>query len=142
MSKPGWIVVVGASAGGMQALKELVAQLPATFDAPVFVVQHLAADANAEVLAGVLDSSGSLRCTVAKDEQRYVRGRIYVAPADAHLLIKKSFVLVTKGARENRNRPAIDPMFRSAAVSHGPRVISVVLTGNLDDGTEGTAAVK
>src|SRR5665647_1634236 len=136
MSKAGWIVVVGTSAGGMEALKDLVAQLPSTFDAPVFIVQHMAADADAKVLAALLDRSGTMSCTVARNGERFTAGRIYVAPADDHLLIKKATIDITKGARENRYRPAIDPMFRSAAVVHGPRVISVVLTGNLDDGTE------
>lgn len=142
MSKTDWIVVVGASSGGMQALKELVGQLPATFVAPMFIVQHMAASSDARVLADLLDASGPLSCAVAKDKERIKVGRVYVAPADNHLLVKNETMIVTKGARENRYRPAIDPLFRSAAVSHGPRVISVVLTGNLDDGTEGTAAVK
>lgn len=134
--------MVGTSAGGMEALKELVAQLPSTFSAPVFIVQHMAASADAGVLAALLDKTGALRCTIAKNGERFEGGRIYVSPADNHLLIKKRAMIVTKGARENRYRPAIDPLFRSAAVSHGPRVISVVLTGLLDDGTEGTSAVK
>src|SRR5688572_9307843 len=142
MSNSNWIVVVGASAGGMQALKELAGALPATFSAPVCIVQHMAPDADATILANLLASSGPLPCAVAKDKQRLKPGRMYVAPADNHLLIKHAAMIVTKGARENRYRPGIDPMFRSAAVSHGTRVISVVLTGNLDDGTEGTAAVK
>jgi two-component system, chemotaxis family, protein-glutamate methylesterase/glutaminase len=142
MSKTGWIVVVGTSAGGIEALKDLVAQLPATFGAPMFIVQHMAADADARVLATLLDESGALSCSVAKNRERFKAGRIYLAPADNHLLIKKATMIVTKGARENRYRPAIDPLFRSAAVTHGPRVVSVVLTGYLDDGTEGTAAVK
>jgi len=136
------IVVVGTSAGGMEALKGLVAQLPQTFPAPVFVVQHMAADANAAILAHALDKAGSLRCVVAVNGMRFKPGTIYVAPVDNHLLVKRTHVIVTKGARENRYRPAIDPLFRSAAVTHGPHVISVVLTGRLDDGTEGTSAVK
>ena len=135
-------MVIGTSAGGMAALRELIAQLPASFHAPVFIVQHMAADADAKVLANVLDDSGPLTCTVAVNGQRFKAGHIYVAPADNHLLLRKAAMIVTKGARENRYRPAIDPLFRSAAVTHGARVISVVLTGFLDDGTEGTSAVK
>lgn len=141
MSKS-WIVVVGTSAGGMEALKDLVAQLPANFVAPIFVVQHMAANGDATVLARVLDKHGALSCAVAKDGERFKPGCLYVAPADNHLLIDKTTMMVSKGARENRYRPAIDPMFRSAAVTHGSRVISVVLAGHLDDGTEGTSAVK
>jgi two-component system chemotaxis response regulator CheB len=142
MLNSGRIVVIGTSTGGMAALRELVAQLPASFNAPVFIVQHMAADADATVLAAVLDESGPLACTVAVNGQRFRAGHIYVAPADNHLLLRKAGMIVTKGARENRYRPAIDPLFRSAAVTHGARVISVVLTGSLDDGTEGTRAVK
>ncbi len=142
MQKQRRIVVVGTSAGGLEALTELVPQLPKTFPAPIFIVQHLAPDANASVLAGCLDKAGSLPCTVAVNGEAFVAGHIYVAPADNHLLLESTTMMVSKGARENRYRPAIDPLFRSAAVTHGPRVISVILTGLLDDGTEGTAAVK
>ena len=142
MSKTRWLVVVGTSAGGLEALQALASQLPATFSAPIFIVQHMEADADASVLARLLAQRGALPCSVAKNGERFAPGHIYVAPADNHLLIKQSTLMVTKGARENRYRPAIDPMFRSAAVTHGPGVISVILTGHLDDGTEGTAAVK
>lgn len=142
MMKTTRIVVVGTSAGGMSALKELVAQLPRTFNAPMFIVQHMAADADASVLASVLQEKGALPCRVARNGERFKAGHVYVAPADHHMLLKQETVIVTKGARENRYRPAIDPLFRSAAVTHGPRVVSVVLTGLLDDGTEGSAAVK
>ncbi|MBA3461546.1 MAG: chemotaxis protein CheB [Deltaproteobacteria bacterium] len=142
MTKLGRVVVVGTSAGGMETLRDLVAQLPATFSAPIFVVQHMAPNADAAVLVAHLSKHSALRCTVAKNGERFASGKVYIAPADHHLLIKGTTLLVSKGARENRYRPAIDPMFRSAAVSHGSRVISVVLTGNLDDGTEGTSAVK
>jgi two-component system, chemotaxis family, protein-glutamate methylesterase/glutaminase len=134
------IVVIGTSAGGMEALQTLGAQLPRNFPAAVFIVQHMAHDGNAEVLARALDKS--MPCTVARNGERFKPGHFYVAPADNHMLLKPTTVIVTKGARENRYRPAIDPLFRSAAVAHGPRVISVVLTGLLDDGTEGTSAVK
>ena len=79
---------------------------------------------------------------LAEDGDRFRKGRIYIAPPDKHLLVKKDKMLVTKGARENRHRPATDPLFRSAAVAHGARVIGVVLTGMLDDGTAGLMAIK
>lgn len=126
----------------MEALKTLVAQLPEPFAAPIFIVQHMGADADARVLARMLDTSGALRCAVARNGERFKDGRIYVAPADNHLLLKRAVMIITKGAREDRYRPAIDPLFRSAAVTHGPRIISIVLTGLLDDGTAGTSAVK
>jgi two-component system chemotaxis response regulator CheB len=136
------IVVIGTSAGGMEALQELVAQLLPSFPAPIFVVQHMSHDGHAEVLARALAKRGALPCAVVRNGERFKVGHIYVAATDNHMLLKSKTVIVTKGARENRYRPAIDPLFRSAAVAHGPRVISVVLTGLLDDGTEGTVAVK
>jgi len=136
------IVVIGTSAGGMEALQELVAQLLPSFPAPIFIVQHMSHDGHAEVLARALAKRGALPCAVVRNGERFKAGHIYVAATDNHMLLKSKTVIVTKGARENRYRPAIDPLFRSAAVAHGPRVISVVLTGLLDDGTEGTVAVK
>jgi len=136
------IIVVGASAGGMAALKQLVAQLPEKLPAPVFIVNHLSADASARVLAETLDAAGKNRCSEARNGEAFRSGRIYVAPSDHHLLLSKTTVMVTKGARENRSRPAIDPLFRSAAVAHGNKVIGVLLTGQLDDGTAGLIAIK
>ncbi len=136
------ILVIGTSAGGMAALQQLFAQLPESFPAPVMVVQHMRPDNDGRVLVQAINDSGALRCKLARNGERFKAGHIYVAPPDNHLLVKATTLLVTKGARENRYRPAIDPMFRSAAVRHGPRVISLVLTGLLDDGTEGTVAVR
>lgn len=136
------LVVIGASAGGMQALKKLVAQLRADFPAPVFIVNHMSPEATGEALVLALDDAGALKCQHATDEERFERGKIYVAPSDRHMLIEGEKILVTRGARENRYRPAIDPLFRSAAVAHGNRVIGVILTGYLDDGTSGMMAIK
>lgn len=136
------IIVVGTSAGGLDALKKLVAQLPAKLGAAVFIVQHLSADSNAEVLVATLKKAGALPCTEARDGESWQPDHIYVAPADQHLMLGKAKIMVTKGARENRSRPAIDPLFRSAAVAHGNRVIGVLLTGQLDDGTAGLVAIK
>lgn len=136
------IVVIGTSAGGLEALRTLVGELPATFPAPIFVVQHMATSANASVLLAALGEASALRIGIARDGQEFEPGHVYIAPVDFHLLVKKKTLLVTKGARENRYRPAIDPLFRSAAVTHGAQVISVILTGMLDDGTAGTTAVK
>lgn len=135
------VVVVGSSAGGMDALTRMVAQLPETFPAPVFVVNHMSPDANAETLARALGRSGPLACSLASDEERFQPGNIYVAPADHHMLLDEKVIRITKGARENRSRPGIDPLFRSAAVAHGNRVTGVILTGYLDDGTAGLNAV-
>lgn len=136
------LIVIGASAGGMAALKELVAQLPKDFPAPVFIVNHMGAHTTGEALVKVLKESGSLACVHAQDQQGFKSGTIYVAPSDQHMLIVEGKILITKGARENRSRPAIDPLFRSAAVAYGNRVVGIILTGYLDDGTSGMMAIK
>lgn len=136
------IVVIGTSAGGMEALTALVSQFPVDLPATIFMVQHLAPQARAETLRHRLQAHTAMPCKVAKHHERFKPGTIYLGPSDFHLLIKKDHMLVAKGARENRYRPAIDPFFRSAAVAYGPRVIGVVLTGLLDDGTVGLLAIK
>lgn len=135
------IIVVGTSAGGMGALARLVAQLPEELPAAVFVVQHMAADAMVTALVRKLSGAGPLACAVARHGEPFRAGHVYVAPPDHHMLVHARTIAITKGARENRYRPAIDPLFRAAAVAHGPRVIGVVLTGLLDDGTSGLDAV-
>jgi two-component system chemotaxis response regulator CheB len=136
------VIVVGASAGGLDALVRLVSQLPAKLPAAVMVVQHMSADASADVLVSALQSAAELECSEARNGAPIKAGHIYVAPADQHLLLSGRKMLVTKGARENRSRPGIDPLFRSAAVAHGNRTIGVLLTGQLDDGTAGLIAIK
>ena len=135
------IVVVGASAGGMGALKKLAAGLPAEFPAALFVVWHLSPGVRS-VLPRVLERAGRLPALNPSDGDRIQPGRIYVAPNDHHMLLEKGYVRVTRGPKENRFRPAIDPLFRSAAYVYGPRAIGVVLTGALDDGTSGLWAIK
>lgn len=141
-SSPSRIIVIGTSAGGMEALKHLVIQFPASFPAPIFIVNHLAPETRSDVLVRSLDAMSSLPCIQPEDGQTFKNGHIYVAPSDHHMLIAKNKILITKGARENRYRPAIDPLFRSAAVAYGNRVIGIVLTGHLDDGTSGLTAIK
>ncbi|MBD2113988.1 MULTISPECIES: chemotaxis protein CheB [Cyanophyceae] len=141
-TQPPMIVAVGASAGGMHALMKLTAQLPKDFPAAVFVVNHMSADIKGDVLVRALSESGGLTCEQAHDEQPFQSGHIYLAPPDQHILLVEEKILVTKGARENRYRPAIDPLFRSAAVAYGNRVIGIILTGYLDDGTSGMMAIK
>jgi two-component system chemotaxis response regulator CheB len=135
------IVVIGASAGGFAALTALAAELPASFPAALFAVLHIAPDFPAQEFASRLDHGSAIRWKLPRDGERFSAGTAYLAPADAHMLVKDRTVLVTKGAHENRYRPGIDPLFRSAAVAHGARVIGVVLTGMLDDGTSGLEAV-
>lgn len=110
--------------------------------ASIFIVQHMAPENTGVALLHRLGRYKAFHCALATDGERFLPGRIYIAPADYHLLVKKDRVLVTKGARENRYRPGIDPLFRSAAATHGPHVIAVLLTGVLDDGTAGLIAVK
>jgi len=135
------IVVIGASAGGMEALQKVVGRLPADLPAAVFVVWHLSPGMKT-ILPSVLNKSGPLRAGHPRDGDRIEHGRVYVAPNDHHMLVENGYVRLTKGPKENRFRPAIDPLFRSAAYIYGPRVIGVVLTGALDDGTAGLYTIK
>jgi two-component system chemotaxis response regulator CheB len=135
------IVVVGTSAGGVQALQTLVAGLPANFPAAVCVVLHTWPGAES-YLAPILMRAGQLPAVQPKDGDRIIPGKIYVAPSDHHLLLEEGRITVVRGPRENRFRPAINPLFRSAAAAYRNRVIGVVLTGMLDDGAAGLWAIK
>lgn len=135
------IIVIGASAGGFEAMKKLVAGLPADLRASLFIVWHMPPDVRG-VLPQVLSKSGTLPAAHAVDKEPITPHRIYVAPPNFHLLIERGRVRVTKGPKENRFRPAVDPLFRSAAYAYGTRVIGVVLTGALDDGTSGLWTIK
>ncbi|WP_375417542.1 chemotaxis protein CheB [uncultured Hymenobacter sp.] len=140
---PGALIVVGTSAGGMPALIDLVQQLPAGLPAAVLVVQHLAPDQRAEYLVARLGQHTGLSCRQARHGERLQAGCLYLAPPDRHLLVGDSGqLLVTKGPHENGYRPAADTLFRSAAVAYGPRVVGVVLTGMLHDGTAGLDYIK
>ena len=135
------IIVVGASSGGVEALIALVRGLPPDLQASVFVVLHVS-PGSPSILPQLLDKAGPLPASHASDEDEIEHGRIYVAPPDHHLLVAPGLVRVVRGPRENRSRPAIDPLFRTAAVAYGQRVVGVVLTGTLDDGTAGMVAIK
>jgi two-component system, chemotaxis family, protein-glutamate methylesterase/glutaminase len=135
------IICVGASAGGVEALQKLVAALPANLGASVFVVLHIPPFQQSR-LAEILDVAGPLPAAIAKDGEPIVKGRIYVASPDHHLLLERGSLAVIKGPKENRFRPAIDPLFRSAAQHHPKRAIGVLLSGLLDDGTAGLWALK
>lgn len=135
------IVVIGASAGGVEALQQLVARLPANYPGTIFVTLHLAREGRS-VLGTILDRSGPLPATTAEDGAPIKPGRIYVAPPDFHLVIRQNRVNVIRGPKENSHRPSIDVMFRSAAQAYGPRVVGIVLSGFRDDGTAGLAEIK
>jgi two-component system chemotaxis response regulator CheB len=137
------IVVVGTSAGGMKALIALVEQLPGDFLAPLLIVQDISADATGDALLNALNKIGKLKCIHAKQGEHIQSGHVYLAPSDHHLMIEKNgHLLVSKGAQENRSRPAIDPLFRSAAACFGNRTTGILLTGYLDDGTAGLIAIQ
>ena len=135
------IIVIGASAGGVEATSRLVRDLPKSLPAAVFIVIHMPEDASS-MLARILDRAGPLPASPAMDGQPIMPGHIYVAVPDRHLLVGHGTVHVVHGPRENRTRPAVDPLFRTAALNYGSRVIGVVLTGALDDGTAGLLAIK
>ena len=140
-SDPRHIIVIGASAGGVEALTRLAKELAPDIPAAIFITVHFPPDSTS-ALARILTRAGELRAVHAIDHQPIEVGRIYLAPPDHHLLIFRNLMRLYRGPRENGNRPAVDPMFRSAALAYGPRVIGVILSGNLDDGTSGLMAIK
>ena len=135
------IVVIGGSAGAVDALGRLAGLLPAHLDGAVFVVVHVSALYRSR-LPEIVSRRGPLPASHAKDGERYRNGRIYIAPPDAHLLLEDGRIRLSRGPRENAVRPAIDPLFRSAASIYGPRVVGVVLSGTLDDGSLGLLDIK
>jgi two-component system chemotaxis response regulator CheB len=134
------MVVIGASAGGVDAIRSLASALPADFAAAVCVVLHIGA--HKSELPWLLNQLGPLRASHPKDGDPIRPGEIQIAPPDHHLIIERGHVRLTRGPRENWARPAIDPLFRSAAQVYGPGVIGVVLTGGLNDGTAGLIEVQ
>lgn len=133
--------MIGASAGGVEALTRLLAGLPANLPAAVCVVVHSSPD-SPRALAAMLDRSGPLPARYAVHDEPLVPGVVYVAPPDFHLLVADGRLRVVRGPRENGFRPAVDPLFRTAARAHGARVIGVVLSGGLDDGTLGLLRIQ
>jgi two-component system chemotaxis response regulator CheB len=134
------VIAVGASAGGVEALRALVAGLPPDFPGAVLVVLHMPRDAPS-ALPGILDRSGPLPAATAIDGEHLRPGRIYVAPNDHHLLVLDGHIRLTRGPAENGHRPAVDPLFRSVARAFGRRAIGVVLSGSRDDGAAGLTSI-
>src|SRR3954470_1007475 len=135
------VVVIGASAGGIEALRVVVAGLPRDFPAPIGIVLHMAPQSPG-LLDAILSRAGHLPAVSVRDHARVKPGHIYVAAPDRHMLLEPGVVRATKGPRETRLRPASHPLFLSAAMVYGPAAIGVVLTGNLDDGTAGLWTIK
>ncbi len=135
------VVVVGASAGGVQALETLFGSLPADLPASVLVVLHLKPTGRSG-LDSILSRAGGLPASAARDGMRLERGHAYVAIPDRHLLVDGETIRLGTEPRENGFRPAADALFLSAARAFGPRLLAVVLTGALDDGAEGLRLVR
>ena len=135
------IIVAGASMGGVEAFRNLVRQLPASFPGTVFLVLHTSPESPG-ILPDILAREGALPARNAEHDLHYKTGHIYVAPPDHHLLLRDHKTILSRGPKENRTRPAIDPLFRSAAATWTSRVVGVLLSGYLDDGVSGLAAIQ
>src|SRR5215216_964210 len=135
------IVVIGGSAGSIEAVAELVRGLPPDFPGSVFVVVHFPGSVTS-TLPRILSRAGPLQARHAISGQAIEPGRIYVAPPDCHLHLSDGQTRLTRGPKENGHRPAVDPLFRTAALSYGPRVVGIILSGNLNDGTAGLLRIK
>lgn len=135
------IIVIGASAGGVPPLKQLFASLPPDLPAAIFVVLHFPSSSTS-YLPEILSKVGPLKAHHVIGTEEIRPGEVYVASPNRHLMIEDGSVIASTAPKENRNRPAINPLFRSAAWAFGPRVIGVVLSGILDDGTAGLWEIK
>lgn len=135
------MIVIGASAGGVEALITLIGSLHVDFPGAIFLVLHIPSQSTS-LLPDILNRAGRLHAVHPVDGQAIQYGHTYVAPPDHHLLVEEGIVRIVRGPKENRHRPAIDPLFRSAARSYGTRVVGVILTGSMDDGTAGLMAIK
>lgn len=135
------VIVIGTSAGGVEALSELLSYLPAELNAAILVVLHISPSVPSQ-LDRVLAKRTALNVRVARDGDQLLPQTVFTASADRHLMITEQGIRITRGPKESRVRPAIDVLFRSAALSYGSRVIGVILSGALDDGTAGLWACR
>jgi two-component system chemotaxis response regulator CheB len=134
------IVVIGGSAGALEPLREIFSRLPVDLRASIYIVLHVSEQS--KFLPSLIGKAGHLQVEWAKDKTPIEPGRAYVAVPDSHLLLTADEARLTKGPRENRSRPSIDVLFRSAAVNHGPRVIGILLSGYQSDGVAGLVTIK
>ncbi|MDB5006859.1 MAG: Protein-glutamate methylesterase [Mucilaginibacter sp.] len=136
------IIVIGASAGGFNPIAQLVAGLRADEGIAVFVVLHLSKNSTGNVIIQHLQQRTSLICRIPEDGEPILNGHLYLAPPDHHMMVKPGFIRIHNGPEENRWRPSIDVLFRSAAANYGSHVMGIILTGLMDDGTSGMSAIK
>jgi two-component system chemotaxis response regulator CheB len=135
------IIVIGASMGGIEAISSVLSRLPPELPASIFVVQHVG-DYGTGMLDQILQRNTKLRVRFPTNGEAFRKAHVYVARPGRHLLVEDCVMRMTRGPKENRTRPAIDPLFRSAAVHHGPHVVGLLLTGMLNDGTAGLRAIE
>ena len=133
--------MIGASAGGVDALKRLFQALPHDFSAAICVVLHLN-PLSPSMLPEILQRLTPLPVKHPQSGEPLEPGVVYVAPPNRHLVVEDGTVQLTTAPRENRHRPAVDPLFRSAALFYGPKAVGVILSGSLDDGTAGLWEIK
>jgi two-component system chemotaxis response regulator CheB len=137
------VIVVGASTGGVQAIGELLEKTPPTIKAAIFIVLHVSGQPTVPALAQYLQKKTSLKCSIAQDKEPIKEGHVYIAAPNFHTLVtSQGLIRVIKGSHENRWRPSIDVLFRSAASAYTSRVTGIILTGMLDDGVSGMWAIK
>jgi two-component system chemotaxis response regulator CheB len=135
------IIVIGASSGGFEAIRTIIRSLPADFEPTIFIVWHISPEVRG-ILPHVLNNENTIKASHAQDHEKIEPNHIYIAPPDHHMIIEKGEIRITRGPKENRFRPAIDPLFRSAAFHYDGQVIGVILSGALDDGVAGLWTVK
>ncbi len=141
-TSPKFIIVIGASAGGTSASGELISQIKPDNNTAIFIVLHLAGKGISELLQHRLQKFTSFKCKIAESEEAIQSNTLYIAPANHHMLVKEGHVLIGQGPAENRWRPSIDVLFRSAAASYGSYTIGIIITGMLNDGAAGMSAIK
>ncbi len=136
------IIVIGASAGGLPAISKVISGLSEEMEVAVLVVIHVSKKSNSQHIANIFQRNTGLNCRVAENGTPVKKGQLYVAPPEHQLMIKDQRLVLTRGAHENKYRPSIDVLFRSAAVHYGHRTIGIILTGLFEDGTSGMHAIK